>query len=76
MDTLEVSFLVGVDGTEFVALEMVTLSRGRRLRSRRRRCGKDGHELAGETHSLPRDSGMGNTSEVRALCRALSVTST
>lgn len=75
MDVFGFIFL-GVDGRELEALEVASLSKGRRLRSRRRRWGRDGHELAGETHSVFRRSGMGDVSDVRALWRALAVTST
>jgi hypothetical protein len=66
----------GVDGVELVAVGVASPSQGRRLRSKRRRRGVNGHEPAGETHSFgPVHSGMGE-SDMCMLWAALPETST
>jgi len=75
IDDFDVTFR-GVDGVELVADVVASPSKGRRLRSKRRR-GRYGHEPAGETHSFgPVHSGIGKVSDMRMLWAALAVTST
>lgn len=69
--------LRGVDDVEHVAVVVASPSNGRRLRSRRRRRGRYGHEPAGEAHSFSCfHSGIGEVSETRKFWAVLAVTST
>lgn len=75
MDDFDVTFR-GVHGVELVTDVVASPSKGRRLRSKRRR-GRYGHEPAGETHSFgPAQSGIGEVSDMHMLWAALAVTST